>query len=272
MQTLAKTPGKRLPLCHGGALDPFAEGLILILYGGATRLMELHHAIPKTYVATVHWGAETDNGDPLGKVVATGDASTLTTETLNRALTPLLGWTQQVPPATSNKRVDGERAYLKAHRGEDVLLPPSRVYLHAAKWLSHALPAHSVLELTCRGGYYVRALARDLGRAVGCYAHLSSLHRTAVGPWRDSQPGAHLTGTELLPWCETRTLADAEVGVLRKDGSVDSGIISAPQWRLPPGWPDPDAPVRAFHLGRLVGLLRRQGPQLTLVESFRGGL
>ena len=137
----------RLPICHGGALDPFAEGLLLLLAGEATRLMDLLHAVPKTYVAGIAWGAETDNGDPLGRVVARAEAGGLTPERLEQALAAFIGWQDQVPPRTSNKRVAGERAYRKAHRGESFELPPSRVYLHEARWLNHRLPASSTLEL-----------------------------------------------------------------------------------------------------------------------------
>src|SRR5438874_1771682 len=108
----------RLAVCHGGALDPFAEGLLPILVGRATRVFELLHPIPKEYEAEVSWGAETDNGDPLGAVVAQGDASGLDPRALDGALEQFVGWRDQVPPATSNKRVGGERAYARAHRGE----------------------------------------------------------------------------------------------------------------------------------------------------------
>ena len=218
----AARPGKRVPVCHGGTLDPFAEGLLLLLVGQATRLMDLHHAIPKRYVAEVRWGTETDNGDLLGRVVHQGDASHLTPEALDAALAPFRGWHEQVPPATSAKKVDGEPAYKKAHRGEEVVLPPSRVYLHEARWLSHELPRSSRLELMCRGGFYVRSLARDLGRALGCGAHLSRLHRTAIGPWEDPGPGkrGELHGRELLPWCAIRELSDAELGDLRRERPI----------------------------------------------------
>src|SRR5207253_8187962 len=88
----------KLPLCHGGALDPFAEGLLLILAGQAARLMDLIHPVPKTYRAQIAWGAETDNGDPLGRVTATGDPSSLTAEKLDEAVHAFTGWREQVPP------------------------------------------------------------------------------------------------------------------------------------------------------------------------------
>jgi tRNA pseudouridine55 synthase len=265
---------KQVPVCHGGTLDPFAEGLLPLLAGPATHLMDWLHAVPKTYEAEVVWGVETDNGDLLGRVVHEGNSSSLTAETLDAALVPFLGWTEQVPPATSAKKVGGEPAYKKAHRGEAVELPPSRVYLHEARWLSHALPRSSRLRITCRGGYYVRALARDLGRSLGCGAHLARLHRTTIGPWEDPGPEGRvwLHGAELLPWCASRSIAGDEVNDLKHGRTIARGELKPPEWRPPEGFPDPEAPVRAFQKGRLVALLREQEGALRVVTPLWPGL
>jgi tRNA pseudouridine55 synthase len=193
---------------------------------------------------------------------------------LDAALVGFRGWHDQVPPATSAKKVGGEPAYRKAHRGEEVVLPPSRVYLHEARWLAHDLPRSSRLELTCRGGFYVRALARELGRALGCGAPLSRLHRVAIGPWEDPGPGRRvgLHGHELLPWCPSRELSDAEVGELRRERLMPRGRLLAPEWRLPAGFPEPEAPVRGFHQGHLAMLLQAREGQLGLMLELRGGL
>jgi tRNA pseudouridine55 synthase len=265
---------KQVPVCHGGTLDPFAEGLLPLLAGPATHLMDWLHAVPKTYEAEVVWGVETDNGDLLGRVIQEGNATVLTAETLDAAIAPFLGWTEQVPPATSAKKVGGEPAYKKAHRGEAVELPPSRVYLHEARWLSHALPRSSRLRIVCRGGYYVRALARDLGRSLGCGAHLARLHRTTIGPWADPGPGHRvwLHGPELLPWCASRPIAGDEVNDLKHGRTIPVGQLRTPDWRLPEGFPDPEAPVRAFQKGRLVALLREQEGALRAVTPLWPGL
>ena len=265
---------KKYPLGHGGTLDPFARGLLLILAGQATRLMELMHPIPKTYVADIAWGKETDTCDHLGQVMTQGDASSLSPALLDSALAAFLGWQDQVPPATSAKKIDGEAAYRKAHRGEEVILPPSRVFLHAAKWLSHDLPGCSRLELTCRGGYYVRALARDLGRRLTCGAHLSGLHRTSIGPWNDPGPGSRgwVHGADLVPWCPSRRLEAEEAAHLDHGRAIPMGVIEAPAWQLPAGFPDPSAPIRALHEGRLVALLREQDGALRTFANLRGGL
>lgn len=271
VQPFLAEPGgrtKRLPVCHGGALDPFAHGLLLLLAGPATRVFELLHQVPKEYEAEIAWGAETDNGDPLGHVVARGDSSSLDPRMLEAALASFVGWREQVPPATSNKRIDGERAYARAHRGEIVELPAVRVYLHEARWLSHDLPRSSRLRIAVRGGYYVRALARDLGRSLGSRAHLSTLWRSAIGPWRDPGAGRResIHGAGLPPWLRVREVNEEEARALRRGGSISAEGTRTGEWPLPAGFPEPDPLVRAVLGGRLVALLRdREG---TLVREI----
>ena len=265
---------KKLALGHGGTLDPFAEGLLLVLAGQATRLMDLLHPLPKTYVAEVRWGLETDTCDLQGLPVLTGDAAHLTPDLLDAALAPLLGWTEQVPPTTSAKKIDGEAAYKKAHRGEVVVMKPCRVFLLSARWLAHDLPRSSTLELTCRGGYYVRSLARDLGQTLGCGAHLAALRRTAIGPWADPGAGSEglVTGADLVPWCPTRDLTDGEAEHLNHGRAIPQGELLPATWALPEGFPDPGAPIRALHQGRLVALLKPTEDGLRTFANLRGGL
>jgi tRNA pseudouridine55 synthase len=261
-------------ICHGGTLDPFASGLLLILVSPATRLFDYLHAIPKVYQATVRWGVETDNGDPLGKIVARGDASALTQGRLDDALATFIGWHEQIPPATSAKRIGGERAYLKAHRGEEVVMPPSRVYLHEAKWVGHDLPRESRMRIVVRGGYYVRSLARDLGRMIGSGAHLTQLHRTSIGPWNDPGPDrtVELHGRDVLPWAATKMLSDRDIGELRADRTTAAGELLPPDWPMPAGFPDPEAPVRGFHGDRFRFVLVRENERLRAITALRGGL
>jgi len=267
----AFTESTGLRACHGGALDPFAEGLLLVLAGPATRLFELLHPVPKTYEAEITWGVETDNGDPLGKPVAHGDASSLDPAQLDSALIHHLGWREQVPPATSNKRVEGERAYVRAHRGEEVVLPPSRVYLHEALFLSHDLPGSSRLRLVVRGGYYVRALVRDLGRELGCRAHLTALRRLSIGPWNDPAGEPEIvSGPAVLPWAPRRNLNEEEERRMRGGAAIARGALEDPEWPLPPGFPDPSPPVRAISGGRLQALLRESPEGLIRAVDLRG--
>lgn len=265
---------KKLALGHGGTLDPFADGLLLVLAGQATRLMELMHPLPKTYVAEVAWGVETDTCDLQGKPVSEAGAAHLAPGALDAALAPFLGWTEQIPPATSAKKIDGEAAYKKAHRGEAVIMKPCRVFLLSARWLAHDLPRRSTLELTCRGGFYVRSLARDLGRALGCGAHLTALRRTAIGPWGDPGEGQErlLTGADLLPWCPSRLLTDEEADHLSHGRAIPTGGFASATWAMPEGFPDPGAPLRALHEGRLVALLKPAEGCLRTFANLRGGL
>jgi tRNA pseudouridine55 synthase len=264
---------KKLALGHGGTLDPFADGLLLVLAGQATRLMELMHPLPKTYLAEVAWGVETDTCDLHGKPVSEAEPH-LSAEALTEALAPFLGWTEQVPPATSAKKIDGEAAYKKAHRGEEVVMKPCRVFLLSARWVAHDLPRTSTLELTCRGGFYVRSLARDLGRALGCGAHLTALRRTAIGPWTDPGEGQErlVVGADLLPWCPSRVLSDDEAEHLSHGRAIAVGQAIPPTWALPEGFPDPGAPLRALHEGRLVALLKPAEEGLRTFANLRGGL
>ena len=264
----------REKICHGGALDPFASGLMLVLVGPATKLFEHLHALPKTYRATIAWGTETDNLSPLGKLVATGDATKLVASAIDAALGKMLGWSEQVPPHHSNKRVGGERAWKKAQRGESFELPPSRVYLHSARVLEHRLPTETEVELVCRGGYYVRSLARDLGRALGCPAHLSRLARPAIGPWSDVSPEAlvPVPRDELLGWCPTRELSDDDVGRLRRGETIPTGMLAPPVVRLPPGFPDANGPTRGVHLGKLAMLLAGEAGGLKLLTALHPAL
>jgi tRNA pseudouridine55 synthase len=279
----------KLPVCHGGTLDPFAEGLLLLLAGQATRLMDLLHPIPKTYLAEIAWGAESDSGDLLGQMTKSSKPLELTEAQLEAALPQFLGWTDQIPPATSNKRVGGERAYQKAHRGEEVVLPPSRVYLHSARWLGHDLPRASTVELVAGGGYYVRSLARDLGRVTGAFGHLTKLHRTAIGPWRDPvrkgdtmrpsggdhvpvSVGEPVRGGQLFPWCPSVEVTEKELARLRAGQGIAPRESSPPSWQLPEGFPDPDAPLRALLGGFIVAMLRERDGALVAAPVLRGPL
>jgi tRNA pseudouridine55 synthase len=198
-------------------------------------------------------------------VVARGDASTLTPALLEEALAAFIGWREQVPPATSNKRIRGERAYARAHRGEHVDLAAVRVYLHDARWTAHDLPASSELRLVVRGGYYVRSLVRDLGRAIGCGAHVAALSRTAIGPWRD--PGANrselVRGAQLLPWLRARMIDAREAHALRQGAAIPAGVLRPPEWLLPDGFPQPEPLVRAFLDGKLAAITRESDGALT---------
>lgn len=165
---------------HAGTLDPFATGLLVLLLGRATRLLPYLDAEPKVYEATIRFGAETDTDDLGG--AATRTAPPPPRDAIEAALPRLTGELDQIPPAYSAKRVAGRRAYDLARAGEEVELRAARVRVFAWELLDFRGDELDV-RITCGGGTYIRALARDLGRLTGSAAHLSVLRRVAAGPF-----------------------------------------------------------------------------------------
>lgn len=166
---------------HTGTLDPFASGLMLLCVGQATRLAEYLTGMAKSYEATARLGIETDTLDLEGRPVSSVDEiGDVDTESIESALAAQVGPLDQVPPQYSAKKVDGEAMYHRARRGESVDLPPVRVHVHEARLIGYA-PPDVRFRVRCSSGTYIRAMARDLGRALGVGAHLTALRRTAVG-------------------------------------------------------------------------------------------
>lgn len=169
---------------HAGTLDPFATGLLVLLVGRATRLLPYVSGDPKVYVATVRFGAETETDDLHGTVAR--EEAPPERAPVVAALPLLTGALDQLPPAYSAKRVNGQRAYALARAGAEVVLQPARVRVDAWDVLawrdaSGDAPAELDARVTCGPGTYIRSLARDLGRLVGSAAHLAALRRTHSG-------------------------------------------------------------------------------------------
>ena len=163
---------------HAGTLDPFATGLLVLLVGRCTRLLPYIDGEPKEYLATIRFGTATDTDDHTGSVI--GAAPPPPDDAIDRAIAELSGAIHQVPPTYSAKRVRGRRAYAAARRGDPLILPPVPVTVHEWRILSRHDDELHVL-ISCSGGTYVRALARDLGRLAGSAAHLAALRRTRSG-------------------------------------------------------------------------------------------
>ncbi|MCC6161971.1 MAG: tRNA pseudouridine(55) synthase TruB [Acidobacteria bacterium] len=181
---------RRLPrgtkVGHTGTLDPFATGVLPIVIGRATRLAQFFTSSHKRYTAIVAFGMATDTGDGTGTPVETAHdaAAALSADVVRQALPAFEGRQLQTPPAHSAKKVDGERAYALARRGDAVSLPAVEVTAHAVTLVAWDAEAHeATLDVDVSAGYYVRSLARDLGVALGVPAHLRALRRTASGEW-----------------------------------------------------------------------------------------
>jgi tRNA pseudouridine55 synthase len=167
---------------HGGTLDPFATGLLLLCIGEATKLVPFLMPEPKTYWAQVKLGEETDTQDPTGEVTARSDRLP-EPEEIYAAAARFLGEVEQIPPMYSALRHHGERLYKMARRGETVEVRPRKVTIYELTVQEVALPLVT-MEVTCSQGTYIRTLATDLGRVLGCGAHLAALRRLAVGPFK----------------------------------------------------------------------------------------
>jgi tRNA pseudouridine55 synthase len=166
---------------HTGTLDPFASGLLLVCLGRATRLAEYLTALPKTYVATMRLGAATETDDHTGDVMASSEGwRGLQDDEVRAALARQVGEIEQLPPLYSAKKVDGERMYAAARRGEAVERTPVRVRIDAIDVLRIDLPDVE-FRVDCGSGTYIRAIARDAGEALGVGGHLTALRRTRVG-------------------------------------------------------------------------------------------
>lgn len=168
---------------HGGTLDPLASGILPIGLGEATKAMPYIVDASKDYDFTIRWGAETSTDDLEGEVTASNDVRPTEAE-IAAILADFTGSITQVPPAYSAIKIDGERAYARVRAGEEVEMPARTVEIHALGLVSHdAAKGETMLSVTCGKGTYVRALGRDIARALGGHGHLSALRRTRVGPF-----------------------------------------------------------------------------------------
>jgi len=170
---------------HAGTLDPLASGCLPIALGEATKTVPFVVDSRKTYQFTVRWGEERDTDDAEGRVVAESenrpDAAAIGAE-----LPRFTGTIEQVPPRFSAVKIDGERAYDLARDGETVELAPRSVTIYRLELVEMPDPDHAMFSAECGKGTYVRSLARDLGRLLGVFGHVSALRRGRVGPFGEA--------------------------------------------------------------------------------------
>ncbi len=169
---------------HAGTLDPLASGCLPIALGDATKTVPFVMDGRKTYRFTIRWGEERDTDDAEGRVVASSDVRP-TPGAIKALLPGYVGAIEQVPPRFSAIKIDGERAYDIARDGEEPELKPRVVNIDRLALVDMPDPDHAGFEAECGKGTYVRALARDLGRALGCRGHVAALRRIAVGPFAE---------------------------------------------------------------------------------------
>ena len=170
---------------HAGTLDPLATGVLPIALGEATKTVPYVTDGEKAYQFTIQWGVQTNTDDAEGEPIATSDKRPDRSE-IEALLPKFIGEIDQVPPAFSAIKIDGKRAYAEARAGRDVKIDARPVFVDSLELIDCPDNDHTVLEVTCGKGTYVRAFARDMGIALGCYGHITQLRRTFVEPFEET--------------------------------------------------------------------------------------
>jgi len=243
---------------HAGTLDPLATGVLPVLFESATRLSDYAHRLPKTYEADIHFGFTTETDDAEGERHPVADAGGLSAAAVAGALRLFVGRISQEPPAFSAVKVDGERSYRRARKG-DLERPAARmVEVHSAELLGFTPGSEPMarVRVVCGSGTYLRSLARDLGAALRVGGYLGKLVRTAYGPLRIEE-GVELAALESADDVEARLLPSEvvlpEMSAVRLTLEQEAQVRQGRPVRVLPE-PSP-GPLRAHGSeGRLVAL------------------
>jgi tRNA pseudouridine55 synthase len=247
---------------HAGTLDPIATGVLPVCFGQATRITEYLANSSKTYFAQIELGISTDTFDRQGKIVERGDPSSVTVNWLEQALTSFKGVIDQVPPAFSALKQGGRRCYELARAGAALQMKPRRVEITRLELIDFRLP-HVEIEVDCTKGTYIRSLANDIGRYLGCGAHLINLTRLRYGPFyiKDAlspdevEDAFHKGDWKKLLYPIDIPLLDWEAMVVGKDNETD--IRHGRQLPVKESDKSPSEYRRAYDLdGNFVAVMR----------------
>jgi tRNA pseudouridine55 synthase len=243
---------------HGGTLDPPATGVLVVALGRATRLLAFLPMEPKRYLAGIAFGTETTTLDAAGVTTGTAPVDGIDEAAVARALERFVGPQEQVPPMVSAVKLDGERLYVKARRGETVARAPRPITIHALELCDFrpGPPPLATVAVTCSGGTYVRVLAADLGRSLGSMAHLASLRRTAVGAFseREAHTLSELGGMPSIAGALIDPAAAMRSASVRSLSESEAAALAAGQTLGPTGVGEPVAAVAPD--GRLVAVIQ----------------
>lgn len=180
---LSMEAGKKAKVGHTGTLDPFATGLLILLANKATKLSNQFLKLDKWYEATICLGKTSTTGDPEGEIIEQNTEKVPTLEEVKAVVNQFVGQITQTVPAFSAVKINGQRAYQLARRGEDVAMPTRQIEIYAIEILSYNYP-ELVIRTHVSSGTYIRALGEDIGKALGVGAYLTALRRTQVGEYQ----------------------------------------------------------------------------------------
>ena len=239
---------------HSGTLDPGATGVLLLGVGPATRLLRFLTDLPKTYTTEIVLGVETDTLDDSGAVTETHDMTGVTVNAVRTAASDLTGAIEQIPPMVSAVKVDGKRLHELAREGKEVEREPRPVTVYRYDVEPTEDPLVFRAEVECSSGTYVRALAADLGTALGGGAHLRNLRRTRIGSFGEEEAAPVEDVVPLTPADGLRDYTavtiDDETAALVANGRVLSrqalGVTGDGPWRVL----DPSGALRAVYEAR----------------------
>jgi len=236
VQRCRRILGREKKVGHAGTLDPFASGLLVVMVGQATRLSRYFQDSDKEYIARVKLGQETDTYDREGTVISDNPVPDIEDRDLPRVLDRFKGPIMQIPPMYSAIRINGKRLYQLARNNQVVDRPPRKVKIHQLELLEESYTSLT-LRVVCSSGTYIRSLAHDLGRELGCGAHLESLVRTLSGSFTLDQahtleeiektPERYLVPMiELLPEMPSLEIDEASTALVRngRPAPAESGL------------------------------------------------
>ena len=254
---------------HAGTLDPMATGLLVLGIDAGTKLLTFLVGANKTYEARMRLGATTVTDDAEGEITSTNDASAISKSQIEAVLNSLRGEIMQVPSSVSAIKIDGERAYAKVRGGDEVKLAARPITIHRFEITSELAIVDGFVDfdavIECSSGTYIRALARDLGQALGVGGHLTALRRTKVGSYSvaDAQSMETLTRENL----RITPLAEAAVANFEEFALTEQQVIDIRHGKRITGAVQGDL-VAATYDGDLIAMLEPVGEKLKSVVVF----
>ena len=180
---LSMEAGKKVKVGHTGTLDPFATGLLILLANKATKLSNQFLKLDKWYEATICLGKTSTTGDPEGEIIEQNTEKVPTLEEVKAIVSQFVGQIMQTVPVFSAVKINGQRAYQLARRGEEVSMPTRQIEIYAIEILSYNYP-ELIIRTHVSSGTYIRTLGEDIGKALGVGAYLTALRRTQVGDYQ----------------------------------------------------------------------------------------